>query len=103
MWVFLDDSILPQRCTPRRRGLFLQSIHAAGDAALKNGFPEVQKVSELQASQAQAGLHLLLISSLNPFDRFKLKEHPLLDDDVSPEPLSNSLVVDWDRNLPLDI
>ena len=33
-----------------RMTLPVQPIHAAGDAALENGFPEVQKVSELQAS-----------------------------------------------------
>ena len=40
------------------RFVFFQSIHAAGDTALENGFPEVQKVSELQAGQPQIGLNL---------------------------------------------
>ena len=73
--------------TPRRRGLFFNSIYAAGDTALENGLPEIQKVSELQAGQAQIGLYLLLVSRQNLLDRFELQKHLLLDDDVSPEPL----------------
>jgi hypothetical protein len=88
----------------KQRGLFLEFVNTARDAALKHVFAKVEKISEFYSGQPEIGLHLFLMGGRSPLNRFEFKQNFLFHNEVSAEALveNDTLINDRHRDLPLN-